>query len=256
MHAPAAPRLHGLGMQHLSLLSFASCLCVYVAALHAVCLHAQHLQLTQHTLHLHLSTTCIQHLIKSSTSALGALKPPTFTLKWDLVFVFVSCRHCVKRSRTCMDCASSPPPPSPDTGLSSVMGRGGNVRGLVQLPGMARSIKMLETVCVKRLWTSQNWGAEAGCCCSHQPGGLPSRENVLRVVCFQLEHVGAVRAPVHGTRTRHPLKKRAGRRNFIALPHMVPAIPSVLCSLPSPPSPPPPAGDKKAALHTKGRGSP
>lgn len=99
--------------------------CVYVAALHAVCLHAQHLQLTQHTLHLHLSTTCIQHLIKSSTSTLGALKPPTFTLKWDLVFVFVSCRHCVKRSRTCMDCASSPPPPSPDTGLSSVMGRGG-----------------------------------------------------------------------------------------------------------------------------------
>lgn len=71
----------------------------------------------------------------------------------------------------------------------------------MQLPGMTRSIKMLEAVCVTRLWTSQNWGAEAGCCCSHQPGDSLQGKTCLRVVCFQLEHLGgAVRTPVHRAR--------------------------------------------------------
>lgn len=115
----------------------------------------------------------------------------------------------------------------------------------MQLLGMTRSIKMLETVCVKRLWASQNWGAEAGCCCSHQTGGLPSRENVLRVVCFQLEHVGAVRASVHGTRTRHPLKREQEEETL--LPCHTWSLPFPLCCVPSPP--PPSWGQKSCSAH-------
>lgn len=118
----------------------------------------------------------------------------------------------------------------------------------MQLLGMTRSIKMLETVCVKRLWASQNWGAEAGCCCSHQTGGLPSRENVLRVVCFQLEHVGAVRASVHGTRTRHPLKREQEEETL--LPCHTWSLPFPLCCVPSPP--PPQLGTKKLLCTPRG----
>uniref|UniRef100_A0A8B9CC52 BolA family member 3 n=1 Tax=Anser brachyrhynchus TaxID=132585 RepID=A0A8B9CC52_9AVES len=68
----AARRGHAaFGPRALSLLGFASCLHGYAAALHAVCLRAWPLQLTQQTLHLHLSAACIQHLIRSSTLALN-----------------------------------------------------------------------------------------------------------------------------------------------------------------------------------------